>query len=490
MAAANDDLRVTAALLKRADLNLAASDEELVDWAKAKAGSFERSIYCTGAPKSKAVAFLKPYGIAMPKVTNPKSEDAYHRQSIRLCSPQWWTRQVRVLCQRHCEKMLREFGETRKLRGAYVSDYTVNRMVRAERRNRGFLKGMEAENDLGQVYSLADLAALGMSNSDIRRGELQLRMRGFQEWAAHHKEDNWESMFYTITCPSRFHAWHSRGGNNAKFDGSSPLDGQRYLCKVWARIRTAWAREGIPAFGFRVVEPHHDGTPHWHLLFFIPAEFMKQATLIMRDYACSEDAAELSSPKAKRARFTAVKMDPKKGDAAGYIAKYISKNIDGFNVGIDVETGKASIDSSVRVVAWARVWGIRQFQQIGGPPVTVWREARRLACCPAQLPKEGQLPLLAEQIIDSADRSQWARFIELMGGAIAKRVDRPMKTFYLISQELGKFGEQVKRIKGVVTLGFLFPLISRPRKWLVRRIQSVGDWVGKKAASPPLEYCQ
>ena len=212
----------------------------------------------------------------------------------------------------------------------------------------------------------------------------------------------------------------------------------------------------------------------------------------MRDYACKEDSFELSSPKAKRARFTAVKMDPKKGDAAGYIAKYISKNINGFHVGADYESGKSAIDSAVRVIAWARVWGIRQFQQIGGPPVTVWREARRLACNPAQLPPEGQLPLLTEQIIDSADRSQWARFTELMGGAVCPRVSRPMQTFYLLSQELGKYAEQVKRIKGVLADGFFFPLISRPRKWITRRIQSAKEWVqGLVAASPPrLEYCQ
>jgi hypothetical protein len=366
-------------------------------------------------------------------------------------------------------------------------------MVEAERRNRGFLEGMEAENDLGQVFSLADLAAVGQSNPDIKRGELNLRSRGFQDWAEHHKEDGWQSMFYTITCPSKYHAFHSRGGKNSKYQNLSPIDGQKYLCNVWAKIRAQWARAGVPAFGFRVVEPHHDGTPHWHLLLFIPAEYCKAATLIMRDYACREDFEELASPKAKKARFTAVKIDPSKGSgAAGYIAKYISKNIDGFNVGVDHESGKASVDSAVRAVAWARVWGIRQFQQIGGPPVTVWREARRLACCPAQMPKEGQLPLLTEQIIDAADVGNWAQFTELMGGAVAPRESRPVKTFYLISQELGKYAEQVKRIKGVVCIGFLFPLISRPRKWVTRRIQGAKNWVAALAAAqpPPLVSCQ
>lgn len=69
---------------------------------------------------------------------------------------------------------------------------------------------------------------------------------------------------------------------------------------------------------------------------------------------------------ADKRRITIMNIDPEKGSAIGYIAKYISKNIDGVNIEFGTY-GENPNKAARRIETWASVWRISQFQQIGGP---------------------------------------------------------------------------------------------------------------------------
>ena len=81
-------------------------------------------------------------------------------------------------------------------------------------------------------------------------------------------------------------------------------------------------REGIRTFGFRVAEPHHDGTPHWHLLLFLRPEEVELATDI---FFMSTPSGGWKRTRRGSVSFTAKPIDEEFGSATGYIAKYISK---------------------------------------------------------------------------------------------------------------------------------------------------------------------
>lgn len=108
-------------------------------------------------------------------------------------------------------------------------------------------------------------------------------------------------MFLTITTPSKFHPTRMVGKKtgrrvnfNHKWDDEafSPKDGQRYLVKIWGKMRTAFKDNGIKVYGMRVVEPHYDATPHWHMMLFCDKAHRQLAIDIMRRYALEEDGQE------------------------------------------------------------------------------------------------------------------------------------------------------------------------------------------------------
>lgn len=223
-------------------------------------------------------------------------------------------------------------------------------------------------------------------------------------------------------------ASHKNGHVYDDYDNTTAKAANDYLCRVFSLIRAKLGNDSVPFYGMRVVEPHHDGTPHWHLLVFVHPEHTAHLTRVFRHYALLDSGDE---PGARKHRFTSVPIDPEKGNATGYVAKYIAKNIDGFGMS-ETDYGENAQDSSWRVKAWASVNRIRQFQGFGEPPVSVWRELRRI---------KGFVPSILKPFKAAAESPDWKAYMTLMGGPETKRSDRPVKLLKQWSDRLNEFGE-------------------------------------------------
>lgn len=455
----------------RRDANLWAQDvRDLLASVQAQAMESEDALSATAQARSEEAARMLARASACPadhvraqlvglfarwRVPVP-AVDTIAGLCARATSTAWWRRQLRAHVARHLEAWARDLGAVHKRAGVYVSEDAFARWQQRQRRGQGFLEATEAVCvDTGEVLPLADVSAGTVADPAIRRAELMTRIAGFEQVATEQQD---AGLFWTVTCPSRMHARHQDGTPNERWDGTTPRQAQAHLCRQWAKFR-AWAgRAGAPVYGLRVAEPHHDGTPHWHLMIFVRPADVQRVEARMRALALEVDGNE---PGAALHRFKSVAIDPAKGTASGYVAKYIAKNLDGHRVGEDVDAEAPAEWTAGRVRAWASTWGIRQFQQVGGPSVTVWREARRLR----EAPEDTRL----RAVWESADAGQWRAFVYAMGGPCAARRDRPVRP-HCVSEEgrLNDYRETAApRVRGLDCRGRV--TVTRPWNWELRR---------------------
>ncbi|NML31805.1 replication endonuclease [Paraburkholderia antibiotica] len=405
---------------------------------------------------------------------------------LRMTDAKWWRSQLRKMHAQFVEAAAIQLDYVNAQGDIYVSNESFARRGQQKKRNRRMLENTIATNEDGDSFPLSELHDKSVSCPQIKRGELMTRIKGFEDIA---RENGHVGLFLTITCPSRMHRFTkgkkvrlSKGRlvqtrnqvrSNPRYDDTLPREAQRYLSAMFARLRSFLKRHGVQWYGFRIAEPNHDGTPHWHLLVFFPPHLFRRrrgvrepgqrgrvkdvfavderCALLPRLCAWVRRYALMDSPDERGAKHHRVDFKPidwERGTAAGYIAKYVAKNIDGHGIESDL-AGNPGLETALRVEAWASTWRIRQFQQVGGPPVTTWREARRLDKVPEGAPKVLDEMYAAVNRIQRGDDetdvspASWADYVRANGGIHCSRDDRPVRVYREFDSRIGRYGEPV-----------------------------------------------
>jgi hypothetical protein len=417
----------------------------------------------------------------------------------RLLCEKWWLRKLRRVHRQKHEEIAIACGVVHNGTQCYVSNSTYRYYQQREADNRKVLAEMVAYNeDTGQEVPLPKLIEKSVANPTIRRHELMTRMRGCEDFATQHDH---AGLFITVTAPSRYHATTTKtlfGKKtvvaNPKYDGATPDQTNQYLNNVFALVRSGLDKFGIKPYGFRVVEPHEDETPHQHYMMFCDHAQKARIIELFMHYGLQVDGHEAG---AKKHRVTIVHIDPKKGSATGYIAKYISKNIDGFQTDgkeIDGDSyGNKASEAAKRITAWRKCWGIRAFQAFGQPSVTIWRELRKFnsedvsqwrekvtatkkqpcsAHVVAYLHHIRPVKTCGNEIIEKArmwaDTGHWDKYIESMGGVNISRTRRPLWILKDEEPKQNRYKEAVpNKAIGVETYGA--SIITSGEKWTLHK---------------------
>lgn len=271
---ADIELAALDGLLQKPYIRTAFDQNELAARAKRHASACRR-IAARGSSAQRAYEACRAYvagcGLAPPTPNTMGGRQRTVTSCLnRLKCKRWWERSMRRVYCRRAEEALRQLGRVHQGKGLYVSSEAL--LFRIERRLATFalLDAVTATNDLGESFTLGELSTGHVSNPVVRRVETMVRLRGLVTYA---ERNGHQAHPYVVTVPSRFHCVTKEGIKNPHYRGASVQEAQAWLNRQWSRLRSFLRRRGVAFYGFRSVEPQHDGTPHWNILIFsLPAD--------------------------------------------------------------------------------------------------------------------------------------------------------------------------------------------------------------------------
>ncbi|WP_320034851.1 replication endonuclease [Halarcobacter sp.] len=167
-----------------------------------------------------------------------------------------------------------------------------------------------------QYIPLADITMSANHNAHRYYAEIQNRINTLVNDAESKKL---VPIFMTITLPSEYHKMKTNKITqkliyNPLYNGVTPRAATKELTKMFAKLRHDRSLKELSKderIYYRVNEPHKDGTPHTHILMFIPKSIVNRVVKAFN---------RLFNPKTN-------KIETKIRNASAYIMKYINKTL-------------------------------------------------------------------------------------------------------------------------------------------------------------------
>lgn len=134
-----------------------------------------------------------------------------------------------------------------------------------------------------QTIPLSELLISAYHSPERYYAEIQNRVNTLENIA---NQRGLKPLFMTLTLPSEYHRYKTtRNGKiikNPKYNGMSPREAIKALTIMFAKLRQDRSLKELKKeerIYFRVNEPHQDGTPHTHILMFVPNDRIEKVKL-------------------------------------------------------------------------------------------------------------------------------------------------------------------------------------------------------------------
>ncbi|HCG9712289.1 TPA: replication endonuclease [Vibrio parahaemolyticus] len=273
---------------------------------------------------------------------------------------------VRFKCHKYCRRKImslvlreslflaqknKEIGGTS---GASIASANMIRLRASQNEyNQAFLstKCIEVR---GKFIPLLDF----IGDANKKTAELYVFSKGLEKIA---KEKDFKWAFLTMTAPGYLHANPTVGRRKGRWTREKMTKAHQDLLKRWSALGKTLSNHGYSLengdiLGFRVVEPHKDGTPHWHMLIFYPRD--------LENYLLGEECGLFQRYfKHSKTSFEVRYGKDSASSASSYSLKYIFKSF-----GISSEDEKNDTEFKQKIIAieaWRSASRSQCFQKIG-----------------------------------------------------------------------------------------------------------------------------
>lgn len=425
-----------------------------------------------------------------------KTEEA---RWARINDARFWRRAIRVRLLREREHFYLRLNLIGRGGETYVSDQQFNTRTRQLRQQAQWMQDtvlvpryLGTNESLGEPLTLAQVAP----SPATRFAKLYTFISAMDEIA---QSEGLDACMLTLTLEPEWHPNPSYGVNT--WNGASPRDGHRIIAKRWQSILRDLDRAAVGLSGLRVVEPHKDACPHWHLwLLYRPEVETRLLATVMQYFpgklkvrapSCEEEQlhaddrlyetrADLLAGSGRTpthakegAQVELSRIDRRISSGASYAMKYLLKTVDAgdtLNQELDLfgtteaqeleQKRQRHQEGAKRVDAYRSLWGINAAQLFGvAKCLSAWDELRRLTQPPAHAKlrelwvfargsdKPGRIPKGAGL------RGNPRAFLDALGGLAACRRGKAKGAKVSIERltvpAINGYGEAIRRSKGI-----------------------------------------